>query len=218
MPTFTNSKSLRLSFLFCLLINFSPIFGQITIQSNGYPNDQGTLAVAAPTFSAGQSFTSTADGVITSISLKVDNNNIEQGDLKLWIGVNPPNNVIFPLNSPAQATATVNATNLKGIVTFDFSNNPFPVKKGEKYRFQFNSTAAGGMIFSSSFVDTYPDGDNYDAGGDANIGFDLVFSIAIHETIIPTLSQWGLFLFGLLILNLGVFFLGKLETNKRLFF
>lgn len=210
------SKCFRVLFLLAYfslgLINQG--ISQTTIQSTMFPDNQGTDgANINAAFSIGQSFTPTTNGNITSISIKLIDTNLNTGDISLQLGMDPGPNAIIPLANPSNATATVTASNQTGIVTFDLSANPFPVTSGTLYRMQFhsktNTTNASIIKLDMGSPSTYSGGSVHD-GFVFTSGFDLNFSITIsppsNSTPIPTLSQWSLLIFGLLVLNVGLVF------------
>lgn len=87
-----------------------------------------------------------------------------------------------------------------------------------------NGNASG----NGPMIDAYPDGvgtsngnytnPTFNAGvgilGTADMTFFMIISPAtpsISSTPIPTMSQWGLLIFGLLIMNLSVFYVQRSE-------
>ncbi len=211
------SKCSRLFFLIAYfsLGAISSAISQTTIQSPGFPTDQGINgANISSTFSIGQSFTPTTNGNITSISIKLLGSGIEMntntGNVNLLLGTDTGPNTIFPLTNPAYAVATVTTSNLTGVITFDLSATPFPVTSGTLYRMQFNSNTVSPNVIKldMSSASNYTGGNVFDDIGATAVGLDLNFSITLSPPTtnvpIPTLSQWGLMIFALLILNLGL--------------
>lgn len=109
---------------------------------------------------------------------------------------------------------------MTGVVIINLTPH-FPVVNGNLYRMQFGQVGAGSARIDANFgfggADTYIGGvgveaSNYDntanLGSEADMNFSFGITPAPPPTTapIPTMSQWGLLSFGLLIMNISVFF------------
>ena len=132
------------------------------------------------------------------------------GDVELWLDVDPGNGTTIP--GASYETFTVTPANIIGVVTINLST-PFPVINGTLYRLEI-SPVLGLVRPDASSIDVYSGGD-YTANGNYIVGSDLAFQATIATPVvnnpIPTLSQWGLLIFGLLILNLSTFLVQRRE-------
>ena len=89
-----------------------------------------------------------------------------------------------------------------------------PLLQGRPYTFSLTWADPGTITFSNNSGDMYPDGviliNNVPSMG----GADLYFAVYQgQEIFIPTMSEWGLLIFGLLVLNIGVFFVQVIERE-----
>jgi len=193
---------------FCLL-PFITYASDCLINNTTTPNG----ATAIGTNLAGQQFIACETGTISTIQV-----NTSGGDLHLYLVAGDGTTITY--GSPYQVFTGQAA----GLITLTL-NTPFQVQKGA-----LNSFAIGNVtevIFDMDEVgppanDTDPDGrfafQMTNAGAFSEIqASDLVFGVQINatpipvpvSTPIPTLAQWGLLIFGLLILNLSLWALRR---------
>lgn len=192
-----------------LLSNFN-VNGQCTIFGTDLGADQNSDSQANIGGEDGQSFVACSSGTITAISFRTDNNNTFNGTGNLWITTGVPANGLVIAALPVYQVFNISPGGT--IITINL-NTPFPVVAGNLYSFAFGSqTGAGNFVLDVN--DNAPNGPYTDGLGIFNAGqfanVDLNFSITIAPgNPIPTLSQWGLIIFGLLVLNLGLVFVYK---------
>ena len=186
-------------------------FGQSTIQSTGFPTEQNVPIFVQSTSAVGQFFVANSTGIITTISIKMDGSNLYTGTMNLWIGAEPGNGNSIS-GGPIYQSFEITAANLTSVITINL-NTPFPVINGGSYRMVFAPVGTGQPIIDGNSSSSFPDLDSYIPGnatvfnGSYVNSLDLNFSISISPNPpIPTLSEWGLFIFGLMILNIGIFF------------
>lgn len=110
--------------------------------------------------------------------------------------------IAAPGGFPTTQVANIQNGAMAGVVNFDIV---FP-------NFDFTETGGGISIEDRFFVgcssNTVP-GSNLPA----NAGACTACPTAAAQAPIPTMSQWGLMIFGLLVLNLGVFFLYRKQAQ-----
>lgn len=169
------------------------------------------------TFTFGQSFRPCQTGFIQSIKV-----NTGGGDLRLYLVAG--NEDAVNLATPLQTFTSIPM----GDVTLTL-NTTFPVTAGQLYSFAIGNT--DGILFDNSPNNNAPvDGT---AGAPQGIqafningvsintpNSDLFFQINIatrdpFAPSIPTMSQWGIMIFALLLLNMGVLLLLKKEKMRR---
>ena len=152
---------------------------------------------------AAQSFTACQDGQITTISLNLAGT--FTGTFDLYLGIHPGNS--DQLTSAPIATTT--SDGISPVITFDIPT-PFPVSDdGTLYIFEVdlrsNSGIDFGWVVSLTNTSDYPDGEAF-RFNDRDLDFEIeIAPIAIMNPV-PTMSQWGLIIFGLLIVNLSLIF------------
>ena len=93
---------------------------------------------------------------------------------------------------------TTNQITTRPIVNTDDIYNSYKVATGTSESMGWSWTPAFGYLHVAVGVR----GINSTATGGVGV-------VSTTNTIIPTMSQWGLFIFGLLLLNLGVFYTRK---------
>ena len=197
---------------------FSPIAANTTIQSTGFPAEQNGLSSTPNTIRNGQTFIATQDGAITSISIKGNDNmgspaNTYASTVNLFLDLDPGDGNIIP----SAVYQTFDFTNVTGTNTINLTT-PFPVVSGRTYRFEFQIPVVANLRLDANTFAAAPNIDTYTGGvftgnGTYNTNFDLNFSLTIvsPQNPIPTLSQWGLLIFGLLVINLGIVLIYKQE-------
>ena len=230
MKSFLHLLKTGLLFIGLCLLMITSVYGQTTIQSIGFPAEQNSFFSQNNTLSNtdGQIFTATQTGNIVSISIKMDTKNTYIGTMRLWLGLDPGHTNKLDGGLVYQ-TFEVAAGNVTGVITINLIV-PFPIINGNIYRMEFAPMMAGVSKIDSFRGTTSTDPASYAGGiattnggyngifggiGDNSDSEDLNFSIAIATATatapIPTMSQWGLLIFGLLIMNISVFFVKRME-------
>jgi len=157
----------------------------------------------------GQTFVACQTGNIESIEIGVNTGNYE-----LYLGT--PNGGLLP-----NLQQTFQVTGPSTIPTVINLNTPFPVIAGNTYEFQFTNPTSL-FSFQENMPSDYIDGFATINGVElisfiGGITHDLDFDVVIApspiqvQAQVPTMSQWGLFVFGLLVLNVSVFFVQRRE-------
>ena len=155
----------------------------------------------------GQEFKACQNGNLNTISLKTSG-----GTINLFL-VKGKGSTIDLTNPYESFTALANQK-----ITLNLSV-PFKVEKDEEYAFAV--TGVDSILF-----DWYPVNDGQNAfdlfGGHSSLPMnDLFYSVSISTIIIPTFSEWGVFLFVLLLISVGLNLTGKFSraavlTNSNL--
>ena len=170
-----------------------------------------------PSETYGQTFMSCQNGVITSLSLGIDASTpVFTNTYNLKIGIEPGAGNF--LAGAAIATFNIVAADAGNSITINLPT-PIPVTNGLEYRFEINSPSTNFGVISINVNSTsdFTDGNIVIANGTYFNSQDFDFSVNIENqpavvgSPIPTISQWGLFIFGLLILNISVFFVQQRE-------
>ena len=194
---------MRKRLLILLLTIFTiPLFlaAQCSIIQSASDN---TLVVSAAE-EVGQSFTACNGGSLDSIKVMISNLSMASVTLELKIatGGNTTTGVFH--------TQMV-TTSISGMLSIPI-NGKLILTKNQLYTFSVVGTAGSGNIdYALSLGDTYTGG-NALRNNSAFIMADLEFSVFMGgELFVPTMSQWGLFIFGLLILNVSVFYVQRRE-------
>lgn len=213
---FSFLKTGFLLFGFCFL-SFTTSNAQCTIHGTDLGAEQNSSNAAGLGTELGQTFTACETGNLTEISIRVKSSNTYSGAVNLWLidGAAANGGVFSGL--PVYQTFNVGAGDV--IVKINLST-PFPVVAGNMYSLGYGSTVASpGVSFDDNDTTapgTYTGGE-YLTRTSADAARDLNFSATISPVVatapIPTMSQWGLLIFGLLILNLGVSFVKQKELN-----
>ncbi len=217
-----------------ILIKFILFFGIVCLPFFSYADceiDNTTTPNGAinttPTFLAGQQFLACETNNIRSIEV----NTIAGGNIDLYLVSGNGNAITY--GSPYQTFPAQSG----GLVTLTLST-PFPVIEGELYALAVGNPIIGlAIVFDMDPVGppqnpTAPDGQYSFAYSSTNVLTlntvgDLVFSVnivapavivppvipAVIAASIPTLSQWSLLIFGLLILNLSILFIYRLKEE-----
>lgn len=180
--------------------------GQCSIHMIDGGNDQGTVSMNDQ---IGQTFLPCGEGEITSISLNFGIGS-QAGTYELYIAPEPGDGVGLPATAVASFTQSATLTS-NTIFTFNLTT-PFPVVTGTTYRFTVANT--GG-----SFVPLFQNTSDYSGGVATNFNdnysstIDLDFQLNMTTVApIPTMNEWGLLAFGLLVMNLGVYFVRRREV------
>ena len=148
---------------------------------------------------AGQTFTPTQDGLITSIKLNFCVTGAAMTPMGTWnLYISTPTGGVLPT-----VYETFNVTVASGLQTINLST-PFPVTKGTMYEFQYAPHTIVRYCGTCSSPSTYAGG-NITSQGIGVPGFDRSFEITIiDKKAIPTLSQWGLIILGLFLTIFGL--------------
>lgn len=225
----TIAPNKSLFFLFSIIVSsILPLSGQ---QIHGIEN-HGVTGFVRNDIRVGQTFMNNEDGQVNSVSFVIPANGV--GDWEFYIGEEPGEGMLIP--GPAYQDFSITTL---GIITVPL-NTPFSISAGKTYRFEiipktilplsfyrinaFHPAWMGsdyngghevldGVYFDGNHVQITPNaGFNL---GRTNLLNDLDFGISISPAPpipIPTLSQWGLIILTLVILNLSLF----LAHNKEL--
>lgn len=202
-------KSLTFFLFFFLLGELS---AQCSIEQLTFNSGTGTASNSTTTI--GQSFKACDDGVIEAITVKVN-----------FMGTAP---IMSQLKIAKANTTNSNLLHTQVVSISDMGdvelqlNTPIAVKKDSTYSFSLGGDGDPlNISFSSSFGDTYDDGALFRNATVLSTA-DLFFIVGIGATPsaeqpIPTLSEWGLLILGLLTLNLSVFLIqSKVSNDKKI--
>ena len=206
-------QRLRLFILFSLLsILPLALWGNCTLDNTTTPNGDLSLMTSL----VGQQFIACETGFVTEIQIRTDG----IGNIDLYIADGDGSAITY--GSPRQ-TITPTAA---GLITLTL-NQPYPVNQGDLYAFAIGGVSQitfDNVPFGNIRDNTVPDGQFSFTISNTNvfaeeIANDLLFKIEFQAptqsvtTAIPTFSQWSLLLFGLLVLNLSLTFVLKLEKS-----
>ena len=155
----------------------------------------------------GQQFIACETGTINSVTV-----NTSGGDINLYLATGDGSTIIAGdifESFPSQSAGTI---------TLKLSK-PFHVQEQVQYAFGIMGPAM--VRLDADFTgppanNTDPDGlflFGIDLGGTFSEvqASDLFFALTIGFTPIPTMSEWGLLIFGLLVLNMAIFFIRRKE-------
>lgn len=196
--------------LFILLVTIFTVPSFVIAQCNIIqPESSMTLTVDAIE-EIGQSFTACNGGAIETIEVMISNLSMATINLELKIATGG-NTTTGVFHTQMVTTST------SGMLKIPISKE-IPLTKDQVYTFSLIGTSGSGSIdYAMGIGDTY-------AGGNAlrnNVVFntsDLEFGVFIGAepaaaavAPIPTMNQWGLFIFGLLLVNIGVMFIQHLQ-------
>jgi hypothetical protein len=189
----------------------SPLLQADCVLSNSNQPAGNQVSTSNGTATFGQSFMPCEDGFISSIMV-----NTAGGDLQLYLVKGTKDAVI--MGTPFQSFTGIPAGN----ATLELTKS-FAVKSGELYSFAIGNTNA--ILFDNMpNSDSNIDGSNFAPNGiqaflingtstdlaPNDLFFEIKFSSNNHlSAAIPSLSQWGFMIFGLLILNLSIVFIRK---------
>ncbi|MEM1122852.1 MAG: hypothetical protein AAGJ18_20575 [Bacteroidota bacterium] len=192
--------------LFCTVFLCFPIRGKSDCTIDNINSINGPLNMASLN-AVGQQFTACETGFIESIELQIDfdvsTTTPKTGDVDFYLVSGDGSNI--GIGSPLQTFTNIT----DGIISLQLTHK-FVVKSGQMYAF-----AVGGADLAAITLDMMPNSSTADTG--ALIGFDatnvfstqtpsdLYFAVTIGVEQIPTLSDWCLLIFGLLVLNLGIY-------------
>jgi hypothetical protein len=191
--------------------------GQCTVHNRDGGSINATIGGSLSANSqVGQTFMPCQTGEISSIAITHSNADLgSAGTYELYIALEPGSGSALP-TTPVASVVLVAAPTPSQVLTFNLPT-PFPVTKGTSYRFAVTNTSGGFNIRMTTPSD-YSDGNTVNSFNLFSPTFDLDFEIQIQNatpslatTPVPTLSQWGLLIFGLLIMNLSVFFVQRRE-------
>lgn len=188
-----------------------------TIDNTMDPN--GPITVMPAGALVGQQFVACETGSLAFIKLDVKFKTVAGGAIDLYL-VNGTGATISA-GSPLKTFTGLS----DGMQTLNLSGGQFIVQEGERYAF-----ALGGAQVDQITLDMTPVGAPANpnlpdglfafaiSGGtfSEQMPTDLFFSVGISFTPIPTLSQWGLLILGLLVLNLGSFVIRREELLNAL--
>lgn len=205
--------------------NFIPIFSTILFLFPSFFLDaqctieQTTFNASAPvateismTKEIGQTFKACGSGKLLDIMVKIESvmSSPVVMDLKIIEGIDTVGATVTLLHTQS---VTVNSS---GDLTFTL-DTPVNLEDGKSYTFSLIATSmnTSAIRVSSTTGDQYSDGEvlinqnflpsrNTDLYFRVNIAGPIIDPTTGSATI-PTLSQWGLLIFGLLILNISVF-------------
>ena len=199
-------KIINLLSLFSLLFLFqNNLIGQCTSIDQLFANS-GTGTAVNSTTTVGQSFISCKDGKIDKITVRVD-----------VMGATPINSVLKIADGLNTSTNVIHTQNIvingMGDLEIDLTT-PVALVNGNTYSFSLGGAGDALTIgFSSALGDVYPDGTLFQNTTPLTTA-DLFFKISYQVLApIPTLSQWGLLIVALLVLNLGSFMIRREELN-----
>jgi len=203
-----------------LLVPSLNIYADCVLDNTTTPNG----IITPMTTILGQQFLSCETGNINAIQVQTSG-----GDIDLYL-VGDNGSAVTP-GTPYQSFTGQAA----GLITLNLST-PFPVVNGNLYAFAIGSSTGGFGVFfdlnpTAGFmrVPSAPDGQFHFTMSNTgtfteNNASDLVFGVNIVSPVppppdpgvfIPTMSQWGLIILGLLILNLSLISLLQLNFTAK---
>lgn len=173
-----------------------------------------TQLFANNTFSANmsdevaQSFKACSFANIDSLKIRIASLSMATVNLSLKIneGGNTSGSVIHTQTVPVSSTGDLTIIIDKAV----------PLSSGKPYTFSLTWASAGTISFSDGGAsDMYPDGVSLINNIPSVAGADLYFAVYQgKEIFIPTMSQWGLFIFGLLLVNFSLMFMHHLQSYQ----
>ncbi|OYX55560.1 MAG: hypothetical protein B7Y86_12945 [Brevundimonas subvibrioides] len=160
-----------------------------TAQTISVPANGGSFG--ASTF-VGQSFTATVTGTVTQIRVVAEANNATTVRFYNGTGTGVFNAAGSPLYS--QAVNLTDATPGFAFQTITLGT-PLPVTSGNVYSFSFDAASLRGA------ASTYAGGIGFISGTGLQAGIDTTFEVVqvAAPVPVPTLSEWALILFGLIL-------------------
>ena len=210
-----------MTFLIRLIIILSivllPLYTYATCKVDNTATPNGSVNTMT-NFLAGQQFLACETNDLLSVQVQT----VSGGTIDLYLVAGDGNAINY--GTPYQTFSAQPS----GLVTLNLTN-PFSVTSGNLYSFAIGNPVTGlDVVFDMTPVGApvnpgIPDGQHAFSYSDAGVlslstASDLVFGINIGVPVvvaaispIPTMSQWGLVIFGLLIMNLGVFFVYRIE-------
>lgn len=192
----------------------------MTDNTDGLTSMMSTITVPSGGL-IGQQFIACETGSLTAINVNIDfaaASGIGNLDLYLVSG----NGSTIVSGSPLKTFTGVS----EGFITLNLAEGEFEVTEGTLYAFAVGGLNMDVVTFDDSPVGGPPDPSVanghfvfFFSGGvfQENPASDLFFSTSVSFTPpvvepIPTMSEWGLLIFGLLVLNLGVFGIRRKEV------
>ncbi|MEM1124886.1 MAG: IPTL-CTERM sorting domain-containing protein [Bacteroidota bacterium] len=177
-------------------------------------NSNSSTTTVDATREIGQTFVPCEAKFLDSLEVMISNLSMATVDLELKIaqGGTTTTGVLH--------TQTVRVTQA-GTLTIPLSRT-LTLSGGTLYTFSLVGTSgsSGDISYALGIGDRYQDGTalvNNTASLSADLQFKIFFSSLPVPDLIPTMSQWGLLIFGLLILNCSVWLIrrSKLATAKE---
>lgn len=166
--------------------------------------------------SVGQTFTSCRDLPIESIVIRPNSNNLVTGDnFTLNVGIEPGSGEdLIPLSTSTFEIPTLGAMTITIPLT-----SPLPTVSGEVYRFTITNPVIGGRLtLGASNPGDYSEGTLVGINRNYSPNVDLDFQVNYGEPSaesIPTLSQWMLFILGLVIASYAVVLIYRNVTKRE---
>ncbi len=186
---------------------------QCVLQDTGFPAEANNFKVADLAGPNGQTFVACQSGPITSISIKMDATNIYNGLMNLWI----TDGIVLDYHLlPVYQVWNVTAP-ITGVQTINL-NVLYDVVAGNTYTFGISADGVGSPVIDGNIPNLYPAGGaiiNSGAGGSIRTDANCTFSVTIGSSAIPTLSQWGLMICGILLLILGVLGVRRMSWTQQ---
>lgn len=208
MNTKTN---LQLLTLFLLFIFSASLQSQCTVHTrDGGDFSSGLCPANTP---MGQTFTACSNGFVTSISLTHSQSFLgdigSAGTYELYMTVEPGAGLAVTATHIV-ATEVVPTTPTVGqVLTFNLTA-PFPVQNdGTLYRFVATNTT-GGSVLAFQTGDDFAGGGVMDHANNFIAAQDIDFGMVIDPgNLVPTLSEWGLIILALLIMNIIMLYIAS---------
>lgn len=153
-----------------------------------------------------QSFKACNSGNIERLKIRIATLSMATVNLSLKIneGGNTSGRVIHTQTVPVSSTGDLTIIIDKAV----------SLSNGKPYTFSLTWASTGSIDFSNGAGDMYPDGVILINNTPSVAGADLYFAVYQgKEIFIPTMSQWGLLIFGLLMLNMGLYWVQKFSFN-----
>ena len=173
---------------FLLLLNTADCFAACVVTHNVTTNFIGSIPAI------GQSFIATCGGRLASVTVTTGTPGTPAGPhtLKIYQGESAtPADLLY-------TQANVNLGTVGNTINTVSLAQPVPVINGNQYTFIFEHATGGITILQADATNSYAGGKLYlNAGFVA--GIDLPFQVNITDLPIPTLSEWGIIVFLLLL-------------------
>lgn len=176
----------------CCLIIFLASITSVNAQSRLIKNDEVVKKNASfllnSNFSVlGQTFVANRTGMLTSVSIKLDESTSinEHSKLHFWLEKGAHDGSIIGGKPYQIVPLTKNEYGGSKNLTISFTK-PYRVVKGNTYRMQFgvpDANTRSEILLAGSFVNSYPNGALYFYDGSTKKNRDLIFSLSIA-------SQW----------------------------
>ena len=209
MNTKTNLQLLTVLLLFSFSISLK---SQCTVHTrDGGDFNSGLCTPGQP---IGETFVACADGVITSVEVTHSQTLFLQtgspGVYELYMAIDPGDGVA--VTPTAVATEVLAVTPTAGqIMTFNLTT-PFPVQNdGTLYRLVVANTT-GNIVLAFQSGNDFAGGDVVQHTNVCDGTQDLDFGMIIQPNTVPTLSEWGLIILALLIMNMVMLYVVSPEV------